>query len=161
MNEITEKYEYLLKTWGGFYNKEHQDIHGFEEGYFWFDTQEERKEYIDKLKKTEEELKALYVMTVLSEGYFTRYKTIAKVILIYKDKKYPVDYNFGFNYPERSAEFMWLDGNYSCDCNRSRFIRENYGKDSIPELNCGNEILLESIVIVKERIVGNPSYCEE
>ncbi len=38
MGKSKEKYEYLLQTWGGFYNDEHVAIHGKEPGYLWFDT---------------------------------------------------------------------------------------------------------------------------
>lgn len=50
------KYEYLLHTWGGFYNKEHQDKHGEVKGYHYFDTEQERSDYLAKLRKIETEL---------------------------------------------------------------------------------------------------------
>ena len=47
-----------------------------------------------------------------------------------------------YEFPEETAIFQFLDNNYSCDCNRSLFIREEYGKNAIPELDCGDEIML-------------------
>ena len=41
---------------------------------------------------------------------------------------------------EECAIFMFKDGNYSCDCNRSSIIQEEYGEDAIDELDCGEEI---------------------
>ena len=71
----------------------------------------------------------------------------------YKDKEYTLHYDFGKNYDKESAEWMFLTGNYSCDCNRSLFIRQEYGEDTIPELDCGKEIELISYQIYtpKER----------
>ena len=60
----------------------------------------------------------------------------------YKKKEFVILYDFGYGYTEECAIFMFEYGNYSCDCNRSLFIREEYGKDAIPELDCGDEIKL-------------------
>lgn len=46
------------------------------------------------------------------------------------------------------AEYMWEEGNYSCDCNKSLFIQRNcdesfnYGE----EMPCGDKIELVSLV---------------
>ena len=48
------KYEYMLHTWGGFYNKEYRDVHGYAPGYYWFETADERKSYVETLKFIEE-----------------------------------------------------------------------------------------------------------
>lgn len=37
--------------------------------------------------------------------------------------------------------YIWTDGNYSCDCNRSLFIRQQITLD-VPELGCGDTIAL-------------------
>lgn len=50
---------------------------------------------------------------------------------------------------EAGAEFMWTDGNYSCDCNRSIMIRQKYGTDFMPELFCGETIELVRYDIVR------------
>lgn len=61
----------------------------------------------------------------------------------YKDKEFILRFNFEIeNYPAESAVWMFTEGNYACDCNRSLFIREQFGKNAIPELSCGNTIEL-------------------
>lgn len=55
-------------------------------------------------------------------------------------------YDCGYEYPKESALFMFTDGNYSCDCNKSLFIIRNCDRN-FKELACGNEIKLEKIEI--------------
>ena len=50
-----------------------------------------------------------------------------------KDKEFIIHYDFGYEYEEESAIFMFEDGNYSCDCNRSLFIQREYGDDNSGE----------------------------
>lgn len=66
----------------------------------------------------------------------------------YMDKQFTLHYDFGEDYPKDAAEFMFTEGNYSCDCNRSLFIKNAYGECSIPELPCGDKIELLSYNIV-------------
>lgn len=42
-------------------------------------------------------------------------------------------------------DYFWTEGDYSCDCNRSRELRCVYPE--FPELECGDEIKLKSIGI--------------
>ena len=60
----------------------------------------------------------------------------------YKDKTFVLTEDFGKDYLAESAEYMFTEGNYACDCNRSLFIRRQYGEGSLPELKCGYEIEL-------------------
>ena len=70
----------------------------------------------------------------------------------YKEKEFILRFNFEIqDYPEDDAIWMFTEGNYSCDCNRSLFIRQQFGDDSIPELPCGNTIELLDYHIEKER----------
>ena len=70
----------------------------------------------------------------------------------YKEKEFILRYNFEIkDYPEDDAIWMFTEGNYSCDCNRSLFIRQQFGDDSIPELPCGDTIELLDYHIEKER----------
>ena len=66
------KYEYMLHTWGGFYNKEFKRVHKYEPGYFYFDSKKERDEYLSKLKKVEESLNARSLAVDVEEGYHLR-----------------------------------------------------------------------------------------
>ena len=58
-----------------------------------------------------------------------------------------ITHDFGYGYPVESAEFMFEEGNYSCDCNKSLFLQEQ-GFD-IDEQPCGDEITIETFKIVK------------
>lgn len=139
MDFKNEKYEYMLHTWGGFYNKEYVEKHGKESGYFFFDTMGELQEYLKELKTIEKELNAFHLATEIEEGQNVRYKTIAKMKLKYSGKEYDYEYDFGYAYPIESAHFMFKDGNFSCDCNKSIFLHDKYG-DEVQEKDCGDEI---------------------
>ena len=60
----------------------------------------------------------------------------------YKDKTFILTEDFGKDYAAEDAEWMFTEGNYSCDCNRSLFIRRQHGEDAMPELKCGEQIEL-------------------
>jgi hypothetical protein len=72
----------------------------------------------------------------------------------FKGKRYTFEYDYGPGYPVESAEYMFEDGNYSCNCNLSRFIQDKYPE--FPELDCvgdeeGNEI--DYVFTVEQREV--------
>ena len=50
--------------------------------------------------------------------------TTARMIMEYQGKKYWFEYDFRYEYPGNCAEFMFFDGNYSCDRNKSLFLNE-------------------------------------
>lgn len=99
------KYEYLLHTWGGFYNKEHQGKHKEVDGYHYFDTEKERSEYIDILKTLERKLGAKYLVTNLSEGYNTRTVTTLHRVIKWEGKEYYSSYEMSPNYPYDVAKY--------------------------------------------------------
>lgn len=146
------KYEYMLHTWGGFYNDEHKEKHGFKEGYFWFNSNEARQKYIDILKVVESEHNARFLITDLKDGFNLHSRTIAKMILVYNGKEYPFEYDFGYAYEAKNARFMFHDGNYSCDCNRKLFLHREYeaelGKCDFDEDACGNEIEMKNFEVI-------------
>jgi hypothetical protein len=45
--------------------------------------------------------------------------------------------------------YLYEEGNYSCDCNRSLFIREKYPE--FPELGCGETIEMTQIVVFNDQ----------
>ena len=73
--------------------------------------------------------------------------TIAKMVLVYDTIPYPYEYNFGEGYSEEAAHYMFEEGNYSCDCNRSMFLISKYG-GFINELDCGHTIELKDFEII-------------
>lgn len=75
-------------------------------------------------------------------------RIVATVSLKYKDKTYIFDYDFGEDYSVEGAEFMFEDGNYSCDCNRSMFIKR-YCDKNFEEMDCGEEIELVNLRVKK------------
>jgi hypothetical protein len=76
--------------------------------------------------------------------------TIAEIVLKYKEKEYKFNFDFGSYIPSENAEYLFEDGNYACDCNRSMFIKKYCNKDFL-ELQCGgDEIDLISFTIIQE-----------
>jgi len=142
-----DKYEYMLHTWGGFYNEEFKKIHKKTEGYFFFDTKDELDEYLAELVSLEHKLNASRLMWDYTEGQHVRYKTIAKMKFVYDGKEYEHLEDFGFAYPVESAKYMFELGSYSCDCNRSRMILRKYG--NIEELDCGRNIEMINLEILQ------------
>ena len=108
------KFEYYVKTWGGFYNEEHKQIHGLSEGDYWFDTKIEADKFIEDRKKIEKELGANYLACELHSGYTTRIKTELHRVIEYEGKEYYTSYDIGYNYPMKAAlyhmEYKWYPG---------------------------------------------------
>jgi len=76
-------------------------------------------------------------------------KTIVKAIFKIHDKQYAIEEDFGYGYPVNSAEFMFTEGNYACDCNRSIMIRQQQDPD-FPEYECGEEIKMIKFEVIEE-----------
>lgn len=87
-----------------------------------------------------------------SDGEFidTRKRTIAHVTL-----KTPageiatLHHDFGYGYPVHSAHYMYLEGNYSCDCNLRDFLEAQCGID-VPGDGCGESIKILKIECTHE-----------
>ena len=132
--------EYMAHIWGGAWNKDanpsiEKDV-GIKEGYHYFKTKEERDRFLKLIKQYSSQ----GLVWDLREGEMTHKRTIFVADLKYKDMVYTIHCDFGYEYPEEEAIFMFEDGNYSCDCNRSLFIQDEYGENAIKELDCGEEI---------------------
>lgn len=61
---------------------------------------------------------------------------------------------FGYGYPPDSAEFMYVEGNYSCDCNRALFAARQRGLPEPEETACGNTITLARLRVYQIRPDG-------
>ena len=132
--------EYMAHIWGGAWNKDanpsiEKDL-GTKEGYHYFKTKEERDRFLKLIKQYSSQ----GLVWDLREGEMTHKRTIFVADLKYKDMVYTIHCDFGYEYPEEEAIFMFEDGNYSCDCNRSLLIQDEYGENAIQELDCGEEI---------------------
>ena len=132
--------EYMAHIWGGAWNKDanpsiEKDL-GIKEGYHYFKTKEERDRFLKLIKQYSSQ----GLVWDLREGEMTHKRTIFVADLKYKDMVYTIHCDFGYEYPEEEAIFMFEDGNYSCDCNRSLFIQDEYGENAIDVLDCGEDI---------------------
>ena len=80
-----------------------------------------------------------------------------KITLEYEGRQYTfvdqqyVFYN-GYGYPD-NVDYMWRDGNYGCDCNRSLFIAR-FCDSSFPKFTCGEKI--ELIELVETELPQSP-----
>lgn len=114
--EQIPKYEYHLYTYGGFYNNEYFKIHNKLSGNFWFDTLEERQEFIDELRTIEKELNAKHLVILLSEGYCCRISTVLHRVIEWQGNRYYSKYNMGINYPFSAAKYH-LEYKWTCGFN--------------------------------------------
>ena len=136
------KEEYMVHIWGGAWNEDanpsiEKDL-GIKEGYYYFDTEEEKNEFCKPLDNP------IYLKQGIARdikyGIMNHKRTIFVGTFKYKDKEFVLRYDLGYEYSLDDAIFYFKHGNFSCDCNRSLAIRWEYGEDAIPELDCGNEI---------------------
>lgn len=143
---MEDKYEYLLNVWGGMFNEENLKLHSEKEGYYWFDTSKKREVFLKRLQRIANSLN-LGLVYAKKEGFKMRYETWIKAKVLYENIMYDLSYNFGYGFPEDVAIFNFENGNYSCDCNLSSFLREQYG-EVIPDLPCGHKIELLGITSI-------------
>ena len=116
MDKNQPKYEYHLYTWGGFYNEEYLKVHNKPEGNFWFNTAEERQQFIDELKEIEKKLNARSLAMTLSEGYCCRIPTVLHRVVEWEGKRYYSNHNMGMNYPMNEAKYH-LEWKWTCGFN--------------------------------------------
>lgn len=74
-----------------------------------------------------------------------------KIVLRHSGKEYIVwddlyvfEDQESYGEPLDGARFMWEEGNYSCDCNKSLFIQRQCDP-SFPDMHCGESIELVSL----------------
>ena len=116
---------------------------------FWFENQElldEATEYIKSVAKQHN----VIVVVQKHSGENAQKRTVAYMDFLYEGESYGYRYDFGYGYPADSAEYMFMDGNYACDCNRSAFIRETHD-ENFPDLDCGDEIKVTNFRVELER----------
>jgi len=110
----TPKYEYHVLTWGGFYNKEHKDIHGLEGGDYVFSTEKEREDFIDYRRNVSKALNAHSLCFTKTEGFCCHTRTVLHRVVQYKGERYYSSYDVGVNYSISSAKFLmeykWTPG---------------------------------------------------
>lgn len=108
------KYQYHVLTWGGFYNERYKEIHGLEGGNYFFDTEEERTEFIKNRRKVADLLSANYLMISTSEGFCCDIETIIHRVIEVDGVQYYSQRSMGVNYPFSAAKYFlenrWYPG---------------------------------------------------
>lgn len=69
-----------------------------------------------------------------------------EIVLCYKSKTYSIIDDLSdliFKDADEFSPYLWEEGNYSCDCNKSLFIQRQCDPN-FPEMKCGDEIKLIS-----------------
>ena len=77
----------------------------------------------------------------------------AVVRLAYRGRLYTIHHEVGYGFEDHSIHYMFEEGNYSCDCNRSLFIAQECD-DYFPHMDCGESIELVSLQIEKKQRPG-------
>jgi len=123
-----QKEEYALDVWGC-----PEDGPEKFNGTYWFDTADELWLYKEKLSALQTGASSA------SFGRAVRAKTLVEATMkLPTGEEYVVHEEIGYAYPPDVARYMYVDGNYGCDCNRSIKLRR-MGVD-IPEHDCGEVI---------------------
>lgn len=132
--------EWFLRFWGGAEEAIAQEI-GTAKKVFWFATEAERDAMVARIRKFQD----LGLMMDLQHGEMTHKRTVASVVFEHNSHIYVTQNDFGYEYPKSAVHYMYEDGNYSCDCNRSAFIQAI--DPAFPELECGSEIKLVNLQV--------------
>lgn len=123
--------EYFLKIWGGAMPHLEKDL-GIKQNYYYFRTEKEREEFLDKVSPYTK-----YGLAISTkEGVMSHLRTILDVVFDYNGRIYAFSYDFGYEYPEDAARYMFEFGEYSCDCNKSLLIKK-FCDENFPRFSCG------------------------
>ncbi len=149
-------FEYYLGFWGQVENDNLiERTTGIKEKDFWFSTEKERAEFKAKLESIADKHGVIIVFKQ-EQGKEVRLKTIARMTMVLPDgREFPYKYDFGYAYGKDAAKYMFLDGNYSCDCNRTIFLSKEYPE--IKEWNCGYDMELINFSVTLEEYHEKPS----
>jgi hypothetical protein len=112
----------------------------------WFATAGERD-------AAELALRDLCIVHDRKDGPDSHKMTFANVTLVHEGREYRFRQDFGCGYPPSAVAFMYEDGNFACDCNRSLFIQRECAPD-FPFLECGDAIALLGLEIQLEDFNG-------
>lgn len=151
MKPFDSPYEFHLHFWGQIENENENWVErdlGITEKNFWFPTKKARSLFKKRLIAVAEAHKVLIVFAEY-EGYNTRLRTVAHMLLTLPDgRAFPYECDCGYAYPPESAAYMFEEGNYSCDCNRSSFLAA--AGHPVEEMDCGDEIKMTDLKITME-----------
>lgn len=135
--------EWMVHCWGGAWNPGanpsiEKDL-GITMGYHYFTDEKEKNCFIQFLNIYR--YKQQGIVFTVDYGEMSHKRTVFVGTFRYQDKDYILDYDFGYEFSEEDAVYIFTLGNFGCDCNRSTFLRCKYG-DAVPDLGCGSEIEL-------------------
>lgn len=140
---------FMVQAWGGGQNEFAKEYPNHKKHnrclYYYFDTEAEMNELINKAHKYDKGC----VVTSVGEGDIHN-RTIACMDLIYQGKPYHHEQDFGYGYWEGGAEYMYFEGNYSCDCNKLLFLARDYKElahFADIDVECTDEITIENFRI--------------
>ena len=77
---------------------------------------------------------------------------MAHVVVKLRDTETGDEASYEYDVPDdadviESQEFMWHEGNYSCDCNRMLFLARGLGRED-PDVSCGdNRVVITDATI--------------
>ena len=146
---MTRAYEYHLVFWGEVKNERwiERDL-GITATNFWFASASDRATFKALLKACAASHNCIIVFSE-HEGCDVRLRTVARMTMRLPDgREFDNARYFGFGYPVEAAEWAFTGGNYSCDCNRSKFLRED--DHDVEEFGCGETIKLVKFAVRKE-----------
>jgi hypothetical protein len=146
MTAVTKAGEYHLFFWGGINNDGLATAKFGPERNYWFATPEERARF-----KADVSLFAHAAGQIVcfseNDGPNALTRTVAKMNLMYRGTAYPYEHDFGYGEHADSADYIFFEGNYSCDCNLSSFIRRAHPEANVPDLDCGDQIEIKDFEI--------------
>lgn len=136
--------EYMVNLWGGAWSDNanpsiEKDLN-IKEGAYYFPTEEKMNRFIKLISQPK--YKNQGMMIDKHVGELTHKRTVFVGTFKYQGREFIIRDYFVNEFPAEDAVFWWTLGNGGCDCNRSLYIRRQYGEDAIPELGCGWEIEL-------------------
>jgi len=114
----------------------------------WFRTDAERAAAVATVRRPESQGGCVMVVAD-HDGPLVHCYTVAVAALEVNGRQYEVRQDFGLGFPSDAAHYIWEEGNFSCDCNRSALIAEQCDPE-IEELECGNTIKLVMLTVKHE-----------
>lgn len=131
------KFDYEIVQSNGIYN-------------IWFDSIKLANVANQKILDLENKLN-FWVVTDINENNHVKYKTLFECdMMLPNGEVHTYVDNFGYGYPIDYVVYIWLEGNYACDCNRILSLQRN-GID-VDESECSNNILLEEFRVYLEML---------
>lgn len=139
--------DYHLMYWGEVCNNDLiNKTLGIPDRDFWFATKQARRAFKEKLEAVAD-FNGVIIAFAEHEGPNVHKRTVAKMVMQLPDgREVSFEYDFGYGYEVDAAEYMFMDGNYSCDCNKSAFLHRLHPE--ILEMDCGDEITLKDFTVV-------------